>query len=151
MPDNDSTDNDSTPHPLIRQLEVIGNAAWRQKAFFKNWIFIIRSDEGEETRMDASANLWTDTKEDTVSAVFRRKITGHRLHRAFGNVRFYFLRYSDRKAPADRLQGRIVRRGAYYARPFFKFPTVSRFYLWMMNATIDRERRFCVNNITNSK
>ncbi|XP_029701331.1 uncharacterized protein isoform X1 [Takifugu rubripes] len=32
----------------------------------------------------------------------------------------------DRKAPADCLQGRIVRRGAFYARPFFKFPTSER-------------------------
>lgn len=28
--------------------------------------------------MDASANLWTDTKEDTVSALYRRKITRQR-------------------------------------------------------------------------
>lgn len=122
-----------------------------KKHFFLNWVFRIWSEEREETRMDASANLLTDTKEDTVSVVFRPKITGDRSHIAFGNVRFYFLRYSDRKAPADRLQGRIVRRSAFYARPFFKFPTVSRFYLWMMNATIDRERRFYVYNITNSK
>ena len=27
--------------------------------------------------MDASANLWIDTKEDTVSALYRRKITRH--------------------------------------------------------------------------
>lgn len=28
--------------------------------------------------MDASANLWIDTKEDTVSALYRPKITRHR-------------------------------------------------------------------------
>lgn len=28
--------------------------------------------------MDASANLWTDTEEDTVLALYRRKITRHR-------------------------------------------------------------------------
>lgn len=40
--------------------------------------------------MDASANLWIDTKEDTVSALYRPKIrqdTGHRLQRASGSVR----------------------------------------------------------------
>lgn len=73
--------------------------------------------------MGASANLWTDTKEDKVSAAFRRKLTGHRLQRAFGNVRYSLLCYSDRKAPADRPQGRTVGRGAFYARPSFKFPT----------------------------
>lgn len=37
-----------------------------------------REEGGGWVRMDASANLWTDTKEDTVSALRRRKITRHR-------------------------------------------------------------------------
>lgn len=72
--------------------------------------------------MDASANLWTDTKEDAGSALYRRKITRHRTQVTHSFWEREGLCFATRQLLL--IQGRIVGRGAFYARLIFRFPTV---------------------------
>lgn len=95
-----------------------------------------RRGGGRRVRMDASANLWTDTKEDTVSARCRRKMTRHRTQvtESFwkGKTLVYVPYSSQRSSP--RTDRRVA--AHFYARLFFYSLFFSRFYV---NASIDRE------------
>lgn len=129
----------SPQHQLIWYLAVRGNAAWWKKAtFLKLDISKQEREGGGWVRMDASANLWTDTKEDTLSALYRREIK----HRTQVTDTFWKRKELCFAAATAQLLLIVSKDGSSVAALFTHvwssyFRRYSRFYLWMMNASID--------------